>query len=79
MQEELETLKPELKKAAEINNEMVKVIENESAAIEEKGEKVKVEEEIANEQVQKFYLSFNKYKQNTLSFFLFKFKWFESI
>ena len=51
MQEELESLKPALKKAAEESERMVKMIEAESVDIEEKGNKVKVEEEIANKQV----------------------------
>ena len=59
MQEELEKLKPELKNAAEVNNQMVQVIEAESVEIAKKGEKVRAEEEIANRQVRWLLQAFN--------------------
>ncbi|ESO02212.1 hypothetical protein HELRODRAFT_65497 [Helobdella robusta] len=52
MQEELEKLKPELQKSAEENNQMVIMIERESREVEGKGEKVKYEEAIANDQAE---------------------------
>lgn len=51
MQEELEDLKPELLKSAVENDAMLKQIEQESKEVEEKGDKVKAEEIVANAQV----------------------------
>ena len=51
MQEELEDLKPELLKSALENDAMLKQIEQESKEVEEKGDKVKAEEAVANAQV----------------------------
>lgn len=50
MQQELESLQPQLVISAEENSKMMVVIEKESAEVEDTSKKVKEDEKVANEQ-----------------------------
>ena len=50
MQKDLESLQPALKKAAKETSEMLKVIETETFEVEKASERVRNDEEMANEQ-----------------------------